>query len=55
MKARSLASLTLAYCNVELDKTYQTADWRQRPLPDDFVDYARGDVRYMLYLCSVLR
>lgn len=54
-KARSLASLTLAYCSTELDKSYQAADWRRRPLPDDYVAYARADVRYLLYLCGVLR
>ena len=54
-KSRSLASLVLVYCGVVLDKTYQTADWRLRPLPTDYVVYACEDVRYLLYLCGVLR
>ena len=28
----SYAFLLTHYCNVTTDKTYQTADWRQRPL-----------------------
>jgi len=33
MQKLSYAFLLTHYCNVSTDKTYQTADWRQRPLP----------------------
>lgn len=32
MQRLSYAFLLTHYCNVTTDKTYQTADWRQRPL-----------------------
>jgi exosome complex exonuclease RRP6 len=33
----SLAHLLDKYCGVKADKSYQLADWRVRPLPDDMI------------------
>lgn len=39
-----------------LDKRYQRADWRLRPLPADMVAYARLDTRYLLPLyCRLVK
>jgi len=48
----SLAYLLERYLGVELDKTYQLADWRERPLPEEMLEYARKDTHYLfgLYL-----
>jgi len=34
--------------NTELDKTFQVADWRIRPLPKGMMDYARNDSHYLI-------
>ena len=34
--------------NIELDKTFQVADWRIRPLPKGMCDYARNDSHYLI-------
>ena len=44
----SYAFLLTHYCNVTTDKTYQTADWRQRPLSTEMLHYARLDTHYLL-------
>lgn len=36
--------------DVHLNKRYQRADWGQRPLPADLLDYARLDTHYLLPL-----
>ena len=33
---------------IELEKAYTRADWSQRPLPDEYVEYAALDVHYLL-------
>lgn len=38
------------YLNIELDKKYQMADWRQRPLPQCMIEYARMDSRCLIYI-----
>uniref|UniRef100_A0A182JDM0 Exosome complex component 10 homolog n=1 Tax=Anopheles atroparvus TaxID=41427 RepID=A0A182JDM0_ANOAO len=43
------------YCKIDTDKTFQLADWRIRPLPDTFIEYARKDTHYLLYICDRLR
>jgi len=50
-----LANLIQFYCNHKPDKKYQLADWRQRPLPKELVDYARADTHYLLYAYDRLR
>ncbi|MBI3927838.1 MAG: ribonuclease D [Armatimonadetes bacterium] len=50
MPRSGLASLLEEYFDVRLDKQYQRADWRLRPLPPGQADYARLDTRYLLPL-----
>eukprot|EP00929_Paragymnodinium_shiwhaense_P072987 TRINITY_DN37063_c0_g2_i1.p1 TRINITY_DN37063_c0_g2~~TRINITY_DN37063_c0_g2_i1.p1 ORF type:complete len:935 (+),score=298.06 TRINITY_DN37063_c0_g2_i1:121-2925(+) len=51
----SLANLVLHYCGLKLDKRYQTADWRERPLAKEMAQYARMDTHYLLYCYDCLR
>jgi len=39
--------------DVALEKKYQKKDWSQRPLPEEMVDYAANDVRYLIALCKI--
>lgn len=55
LKSFSLAHLLQHYCLVIADKKYQTADWRQRPLPLEMIKYAREDTHYLLYCYDMLR
>lgn len=50
-----LASLLEKYLDVRLDKKHQRADWAQRPLPGDMLDYAAEDTRHLPRLRDVLR
>jgi exosome complex exonuclease RRP6 len=50
----SLAFLLQHYCNVLADKKYQLADWRQRPIPDEMLRYAREDTHYLLYIYDMM-
>ncbi|XP_029707642.2 exosome complex component 10 [Aedes albopictus] len=43
------------YCNIETDKAYQLADWRIRPMPHNFIEYARKDTHYLLYIYDRMR
>jgi ribonuclease D len=54
-RSAKLSSLLTEYCGVEADKTYQTADWRLRPLPPIMLHYAREDTHYLFHLYDVLR
>lgn len=51
----SLANLVSHFCGVKLDKKYQTADWRERPLPQEMLEYARCDTHYLLYCYDRLK
>jgi len=51
----SLAWLLTNYCGIDVDKQYQLADWRIRPLPKEMVFYARQDTRYLIYLYTRLK
>lgn len=51
----SLAFLMKHYCNVDPDKSYQLADWRERPLPLPMLQYARADTHYLLYIHDRLK
>ncbi|XP_052751410.1 exosome component 10-like [Galleria mellonella] len=46
----ALKSLLIYYCNLYIDKKYQLADWRIRPLPQELIDYARMDTHYLIYI-----
>ncbi|KAK3445922.1 hypothetical protein EUGRSUZ_A01124 [Eucalyptus grandis] len=51
---RSLAYLLETYCGVTTNKLLQREDWRQRPLPQDMLRYARTDACYLLYVARCL-
>lgn len=51
----SLSYLVKHYCSVTLNKEYQLADWRIRPLPQEMVEYARCDTHYLLYVYDQMR
>lgn len=50
----SLAKLLDLYLHISLDKLFQIADWRIRPLPPCMLSYARHDSHYLLPLYSTL-
>ncbi|KPI85934.1 putative exosome subunit rrp6p [Leptomonas seymouri] len=51
----SLAFAVDHFCQVKLNKKYQTADWRVRPLPAEMVHYARQDTHFLLYVYDRLK
>lgn len=53
--ALSLAHLLKFYCGITVNKKYQLADWRQRPLTAELMQYARDDTHYLLYIYDCLR
>lgn len=46
-KALSYKTLCQDICNVEIDKTLQTANWLQRPLPISMLEYAIEDAKHL--------
>ncbi|MBT5286949.1 MAG: ribonuclease D, partial [Candidatus Thioglobus sp.] len=44
----SYQALTESLQNVHLEKAYTRLDWTIRPLPDEAIEYALDDVRYLL-------
>ena len=50
----SLQLLCRRYLSYEKDDTYQTADWRQRPLPAEMLQYAAIDAQVLLPLQAVI-
>ncbi|KAL3635438.1 hypothetical protein CASFOL_019985 [Castilleja foliolosa] len=51
---RSLAYLLETYCSVSSNKLLQREDWRQRPLSEEMIHYARADAHYLLYIAYCL-
>jgi ribonuclease D len=51
----SLSYLLQKFCNVNAQKQYQLADWRQRPLSDAMIRYAREDTHYLIFIYDQLR
>lgn len=51
----SLAYLLKSFCDIDANKQFQLADWRIRPLPEEFLRYAREDTHYLLYIYDLLR
>ncbi len=45
-----LGALLAQHFGVRVEKRYQRADWGQRPLPRELLDYARLDTHYLLPL-----
>ena len=40
---------------MKTDKSFQLADWRQRPLSDEMIKYARMDTHYLLHIYDCLK
>jgi len=51
----SLEKLLKEFCGKEVDKKYQLADWRTRPIPPAMLQYARNDTHYLLHIYDILR
>lgn len=49
-----LGALLQEFFGVEVDKSFQRADWRLRPLPRAQFEYAQGDTRYLIKLWKIL-
>lgn len=54
LEQQGLAALTRRTFGVEIDKTFQTADWSQRPIPVPMLDYASRDSQVLLPLVDRL-
>lgn len=54
-EAIGLAALLERHFALKLDKSHQRADWAQRPLPRDMLDYAATDTRHLVQLADKLR
>jgi ribonuclease D len=54
LRETGLEALLRSRFQVELNKKYQRADWSQRPLSPEMVEYAAMDVEYLLPLAGVL-
>ena len=52
--AIGLASLLEEHLDVKLSKAYQRADWAQRPLPHEMLEYAASDTEFLLELGTIL-
>jgi ribonuclease D len=50
----SYQSLTESLQNVQLEKKFTRFDWRKRPLPNEVLQYALDDVKYLLPICNKL-
>nr|XP_043612897.1 protein RRP6-like 1 [Erigeron canadensis] len=55
MERNSLEYLLLYFCGVPLNKEYQRADWRLRPLTNEMLRYAREDTHYLLHLYDLMK
>jgi len=54
LRETGLEALLRSRFHVELNKKYQRADWSQRPLSPEMVDYAAMDGRYLIPLARML-
>ena len=55
MPSYALKYLLNEICDHEVDKKYQLADWRIRPLSKEMINYARGDTHFLLYIYDILK
>lgn len=53
--AIGLGALVEKYLDIKMDKKHQRADWAQRPLPVDMLEYAAEDTRHLPDLRDSLR
>lgn len=51
----SLSALVERFCGLQLDKRFQLADWRIRPIPTEMLHYARCDTHSLLYIYRILK
>ncbi|OMH82644.1 Exosome complex exonuclease rrp6 [Zancudomyces culisetae] len=53
----SLSALVDKYVGggIQLDKRFQLADWRLRPLLPEMINYARSDTHYLLYIYDQIK
>jgi len=54
LRETGLEALLRSRFHVELNKKYQQADWSQRPLSPEMVEYAAMDGRYLIPLARIL-
>ncbi|MDZ7780466.1 MAG: HRDC domain-containing protein [Gemmatimonadota bacterium] len=54
VESLGLAALLEARFGVKLSKKHQRADWAERPLSDEMLEYAANDTRYLLELADQL-
>ena len=54
LRETGLEALLRSRFQVELNKKYQKADWSQRPLPPEMVEYAAMDGQYLIPLAQLL-
>jgi ribonuclease D len=54
LRESGLEALLRSRFHVELNKKYQRADWSQRPLSPEMMEYAAMDVRYLIPLARML-
>ena len=52
--AFGLAALVKEYFGIELSKASQKANWAIRPLPQEMLEYAINDTRYLLEIADIL-
>lgn len=52
--AFGLAALVKEYFGIELSKASQKANWAIRPLPQEMLEYAMNDTRYLLEIADIL-
>ena len=52
--AFGLGALLERFVGIRLEKKHQRADWSMRPLPQDMLEYAQEDTRYLLQLRDLI-
>ena len=52
--AFGLGALLERFLGIKLEKKHQRADWSMRPLPQDMLQYAQEDTRYLLELRDLI-
>ncbi|MDY0362154.1 MAG: HRDC domain-containing protein [Desulforegulaceae bacterium] len=55
LRLSGLDHLMMDFLGVKTEKKYQKKDWSIRPLPNDMLDYAAMDSRYLIEICEILR
>jgi len=50
-----LQHLLQHFCGISQNKTFQLADWRIRPIPEEMLHYARQDTHFLLYIYDTMR